>query len=150
VAYVGSFGRDLGQKHDINQVPYGARFLPQNQDPTRPGTPLPDNFFRRYPGYGSIPFLTFDGTSRYNSLQTQIVHRLSHHMEFGGAWTWSKALAYTADDHGTVAANLSPDVWNYGYANYDRTHTLAIHYAVMLPGNWQWNGTGKMYSGPPL
>src|SRR5438876_4097621 len=77
VAYVGSFGRHIAQKHDINQVPYGARFLPQNQDPTRTATPLADNFFRPYMGYGSIPFLSFDGTSKYNSLQTQVVHRFA-------------------------------------------------------------------------
>jgi carboxypeptidase family protein len=165
VAYVGSFGRHIGQKRDINQVPYGARFLPQNQDPTRPGTPLPDNFFRPYPGYGSIPFLSFDGTSRYNSLQTQVVHRFSHGMEFGGAYTWSRALAYTADDQGTVAANNSPEVWNYGLADYDRTHVATLHYSVLLPpashlvnraivkslfDDWQFNGTMKIYSGAPL
>src|SRR5262249_25924879 len=47
IAYVGSFGRNIGQKHDINQVPAGARFLPENQDPTT-GKPLPDNFLRPY------------------------------------------------------------------------------------------------------
>jgi len=165
VAYVGSFGRHYGQKRDINQVPYGARFLPQNQDPTRPGTPLPDNFFRPYMGYGSIPFLTFEGTSRYNSLQTHVVRRFSRGVDFGGSWTWSRALAYTAGDQGTVAANVSPDVWNYGFANYDRTHTFTAHYAVFLPrvshvlnfapvravlDNWQFNGTMKIYSGGPL
>src|SRR5262249_1397893 len=148
-----------------NQVPYGARFLPQNQDPTRSGTPLPDNFFRPYMGYGSIPFLTFDGTSKYNSLQTQVVHRFARNMEFGAAWTGSKALAYTAGDQGTVAANIPPEVWNYGYANYDRTHVVTMHYALLLPrasrlvnaapirvlfDNWQFNGTWKMYSGAPL
>ena len=165
VAYVGSFGRHIGQKHNINQVPYGSRFLPQNQDPTRPGFPLPDNFFRPYQGWGTIPFLSFDGTSRYNSLQTQVVHRFSHNMEFGGSYTWSKALAYTAGDQGTVASNNSPDVWNYGLANYDRTHTATVHYAVFLPhashlvrsrlvkaifDDWQFNGTMKIYSGAPL
>jgi hypothetical protein len=165
VAYVGSFGRHIGQKRNINQVPYGARFLPQNQDPTRPGTPLPDNFFRPYQGWGSINFLSFDGTSRYNSLQAQVVHRFARHMEFGGSYTWSQALAYTAGDQGTVASNNSPDVWNYGLANYDRTHTATVHYAVDLPhashvvnralvkaifDDWQFNGTMKIYSGAPL
>jgi hypothetical protein len=165
VAYVGSFGRNIGQSVDINQVPYAARFLPQNQDPTKPGTPLPDNFFRPYQGWGSIPFLSFNGTSKYNSLQTQVVHRFSRNMEFGGAYTYSKALAYTAGDQGNIAANNSPDVWNYGLADYDRTHTATAHYAVALPNashlvnnglvkavfdGWQFNGTMKIYSGAPL
>lgn len=165
VAYVGSFGRHLGQKHNINQVPYGAEFLPQNQDPTRPGTPLPDNFFRPYQGWGSITFVTFDGTSKYNALQTQIIHRLSHGMEFGASYTWSRALAYTAGDQDSVASQISPDLWNYGLAAYDRTHTATAHYVLNLPhpsrlvdtalvraifDNWQFNGTLKIYSGAPL
>ena len=165
VAYVGSFGRHIGQRRDINQVPYGARFLPENQDPTRPGTPLPDNFFRRYMGYGSIPFLSFEGKSNYNSLQTQVVHRLSHNVQFGGSYTWSKAQAYTTGDQGNVAANNSPEEWNYGLATYDRTHTFTLYYTLYLPrvsrlvpnavvksifDGWQFNGTMKIYSGRPL
>ena len=165
VAYVGSFGRHLGQKHNINQLPYGARFLPQNQDPTRPGTPLPDNFFRPFPGWGNITFVSFDGTSRYNALQTHVVHRMAHNMEFGGSYTWSRALAYTAGDQDTVASTVSPNIWNYGLAAYDRTHTATAHYAIVLPrasrlvnhplvrtvfDNWQFNGTMKVYSGAPL
>src|SRR5262249_45940972 len=34
VSYVGNVGRHLYQKRDFNTIPYGARFLPQNQDPT--------------------------------------------------------------------------------------------------------------------
>jgi hypothetical protein len=165
VAYVGSFNRNIGQKHDINQVPYGARFLPENQDPTQPGKPLSDNFLRPYQGYGTIPFLTFNGTSRYNSLQTQVNHRLSHSVQFGVAYTYSKALDYGAGDQATVAANVPPRIWNYGLAEYDRPHVVAINYSIMLPdasrlGNnplvrsildgWQLAGTTRFVSGAPL
>jgi hypothetical protein len=34
VAYVGNRGKSLLQTQNINTVPYGARFLPKNQDPT--------------------------------------------------------------------------------------------------------------------
>lgn len=54
VAYAGTLGRNLLQLRDINRLPYGARFQPQNQDPTNPGSPLPDNYFRPIPGYGAI------------------------------------------------------------------------------------------------
>jgi hypothetical protein len=164
VAYVGSFGRDLGQKHDINQVPYGARFLPQNQDPTT-GKPLSDDFLRPYQGYASIPFLTFDGTSSYHSLQTQVTHRFSHGVQFGAAWTWSRAMDYAEGDQGSVAANLSPQIFNYGLAAYDRTHVVAINYLLTVPGvsrvvsnalvrglldGWQVAGTTQFVSGAPL
>ena len=35
VAYVGSRSTDLLRQVQINAVPFGATFLPQNQDPTR-------------------------------------------------------------------------------------------------------------------
>ncbi|HEV2982923.1 MAG TPA: carboxypeptidase regulatory-like domain-containing protein [Vicinamibacterales bacterium] len=164
VAYVGSFGRNIGQIRDINQVPYGARFLPQNQDPTT-RKPLADDFLRPYQGYGKIPFLTFDGTSSYHSLQTQVTHRVSHNVQFGAAWTWSRALAYTDGDQGTVAANNPPQVWNYGLAAYDRRHVLALNYLIALPSvgrfashalargfldGWQIAGTTRFESGAPL
>jgi hypothetical protein len=41
VAYVGTKGRQLLNTQNINTVPYGARFLPENQDPTRANTALP-------------------------------------------------------------------------------------------------------------
>ncbi|MGI8742364.1 MAG: hypothetical protein ACR2NN_07285 [Bryobacteraceae bacterium] len=106
VAYVGSLGRHIGQTRDLNQVPYGAHFLPQNQDATT-GKPLPDNFFRPCPGHGSIPFLSFDGNSSYHSLQTQLTRRFAQHLQYGVVWTWSKAMDYSDGDQGTVASNLS-------------------------------------------
>ncbi len=39
---------------EINPIPMFARFNPANADPTSPGKPLPDDFLRRYVGYGSI------------------------------------------------------------------------------------------------
>src|SRR5207237_10421498 len=63
VAYVGSQSRHLLQTQNINLVPFGARFLPQNQDLTRAGSPLPDSFFRPYPGYGDIWFSRNVGTA---------------------------------------------------------------------------------------
>lgn len=46
VSYVGNVGRHLQQSHNLNTVPKGARYLPQNADPQNPSTPLNDNFFR--------------------------------------------------------------------------------------------------------
>jgi len=171
VAYVGSFGRHIGQLRDINKVDYGSRYF--NLDPTSTGCTgivatcgfLNDNFFRPFRGYGSIPFLTYDGNSSYHSLQSQITHRFSHGMQFGVAWTWSKAMAYTAADKGNVASSLSPKIWNYGLADYDRTQVLAINYLLDLPrasklvdrrlvralfDNWQLNGITRFQSGGPL
>jgi len=130
VAYVGSLGRHLFQRRDLNVLPYGARFLPQNQDPTT-GRPLPDNFMRPYPGFGSIGYLEPASSSSYHSLQVQANRRFSRGLQFGASWTWSKAMDYTDGDTGTVATYVPLRVWNYGKAGYDRTHILAI--------NWLWD-----------
>ncbi len=51
VKYVSALGRNVATSRDINRLPYGARFLPENQDLTRPGNPLPDSC-------GLIPAIT--------------------------------------------------------------------------------------------
>ena len=50
VGYSGNVSRHLMWIRDLNLLPYGTRFLPQNADPTNPSVPLPDNFMRPYPG----------------------------------------------------------------------------------------------------
>ena len=60
IAYVGSIANHLPRQVNLNAVPYGARFLPQNQDPTLPASTLPGqnaydaNFLRPYQGFGRI------------------------------------------------------------------------------------------------
>lgn len=164
VAYVGSLGRHLFHRRDLNVLPYGARFLAQNQDPTT-GRPLPDNFLRPYPGFGSIGYLEPASSSSYHSLQVQANRRFSRGLQFGAAWTWSKAMDFTDGDTGTVATYVPLRVWNYGKAGYDRTHILAINWLWDLPrasklvnnlvvrsmfDGWQISGIGSFQSGQPL
>ncbi len=164
VAYVGSLGRHLFQSRDINAIPYGARFLPQNQDPTT-RLPLQDNFFRPFPGWASMNYRENSGTSNYHSLQVQANRRFSRGVQFGGAWTWSKAMAY-ADSDGAGVANFVPiRIWNYGKASYDRTHNLVVNFLWDLPrlgsvwkrrvvkgvfDDWQLAGIASFVSGQPL
>ena len=163
VAYSGTLGRHLGETHDINEVPYGAEFLPQNQDHTT-GTPLPDNFFRPYPGYGSIPYMAFDTNSSYHSLQTQVTRRFSRGLQFGAAWTWSKAMDYTDSYNGTLATYVPWRAWNYGKAGFDQTHVFVVNWLWDLPkvshiwnnaisrnvfDNWQLSGIATFASGFP-
>jgi hypothetical protein len=137
VAYVGSFGRHLGEVIDLNQVSYGAQFLPQNQDPTNSGKPLNDNFFRPYPGYGSIPQQIFEGNSSYHSLQVQANRRFSKGVQFGVVYTHSKAMDYAEGDSttgtNTVARVLDRRVWNYGVAGYDRPNVLTFNFLWDVP-----------------
>jgi hypothetical protein len=165
IAYVGSFGRHLGQNTQLNQVPYGARFLPSSQDPTKAGTRMLDQFLRPYQGYGSITYANFQANSSYHSLQTQAQKRLSHGLQFGVAYTWSKAMAYTDTDRSNVVTEVSRKEFNYGPATYDRTHVMALNYLWDLPkasklmnnfavrnvlDGWQLVGITRYTSGAPL
>jgi len=163
VAYVGSLGRHLFQRRDLNAIPYGARFLPQNQDPTT-GRPQQDNFFRPYIGYANLTYRETASSSNYHSLQVQLNRRFSRHMQFGGSWTWSSAMAYVDDDGSGVANFVPVRIWNYGRAGYDRTHNLVVNYLWDLPAgshlwrnrmtrtvldNWQLAGIISFVSGAP-
>jgi hypothetical protein len=164
VAYVGTFGRHIGQKTGLNSLPYGTRFLASSLDPTQKvPQALNDDFLRQYQGYGNIPFLTFNGNSSYHGLQTSLQRRFSKGFQLGIVYSWSKAMAYADGDQGTVATYVSPKIWNYGLATYDRTHIFAANYLWNLPGSnirnhmlrallggWQISGLTRFQSGAPL
>jgi hypothetical protein len=165
VAYVGSFGRHIGQTTDINMLPYGTRFLPSSLDATNGNKPFTDDYLRPYPGYGSIKWLSFDGNSSYHSMQVHVQRRFSRGLQFGAAWTWSKAMAYSDGDQGAVSTYVSRREFDYGLASYDRTHVLALNYLWNVPrlsrviqnpfvraafDGWQISGITRFQSGAPL
>ena len=134
VSYVGNVGRHLQQSRAINTVPYGARFLPRNADPQNPATPLNDNFFRPYPGWGGISYNEFAGTSNYNSLQATANRRFGKGVSLGLAYTWSKAMTYADSDGDGVAMYRPIRIWNYGKAiGFDQTHMFILNYTWDLP-----------------
>lgn len=163
VSYVGSVGRHLMVSRNYNATPYGSNFLPQNQDPTTPGKPLPANFFRNYPGFGAVNMREFSSTSNYHALQVQANRRFAHSLQYGVSWTWSKTMDYCDDNFCTVASYAPLRVFNYGRANFDRTHNLTFSYMWDLPrykraGNpllrfaldqWQFSGITSFISGAP-
>jgi carboxypeptidase family protein/TonB-dependent receptor-like protein len=163
-AYVASLGRHLLQRRDINAIPQGARFQTENQDATT-GRPLQDNFFRTYVGYADIVLREPASSSNYHSLQTQVNRRFSKGIQFGAAWTWSKAMNFADSDTNTVAAFVPIRIWNYGKAGYDRTHNLTMNWVWDLPklsqvwnhrgiravfDNWELAGIASFVSGSPL
>jgi len=164
VAYVGSVSRHLQQFRNINQIPYGARFLPENQNPVVAGTPLPDDFLRPFPGYGSISLYENVSTSNYNALQIAANRRFTRGLQFGVAYTWSKAMDYSDGDRDGVATYRPPRIWQYGKAGFDQTHILVINYTWDVPrasrlwdnrvvrqvfDGWQVSGITAFVSGQP-
>jgi hypothetical protein len=170
VAYVGSTSSDLLRQSQINALPFGATFQPQNQDPTRvpssvPGaTALPTDLLRPYPGYSNIRMWDYSGYGDYKGLQTSATRRFNRGFMLSGFWVWSKAQAINNTDGAAGVPHLSYEETrhlDYGLVDYDRTHNFTIN-AIwqtpraterrglgMLANDWQISGVYRWTSGRP-
>jgi hypothetical protein len=168
IAYVGSIANHLPRQVNLNAVPYGARFLPENQDPTLPASTLRGqnaldaNFLRPYVGYGNINMRLYDANSNYHGLQTQIDRRFANGLFLNANYTFSKAL-----DTQDLNTDFSrPDQYdrqaNYGPAGFDRRHIFNFNWVYQVPkmenagvllgglvNNWQVSGGYRLESGLP-
>jgi len=162
VAYVGVLARHILAELPLNNLPYGVRFLSSSLDATN-GKALPDNFLRPIVGYGAITQYEYTGSSNYHSMQTQITRRFAKGIQFGGAWTWSKAMDY-GGEYGLYAQYASRRVWNYGESSTNRTHIVSINWLWELPkvngltqaavvrtalNGWRFSGIASFISGAP-
>jgi len=170
-AYVGSQAHNLLQTRNLNLVPYGAHFLAANQDPTRSGVALADNFYRPYPGYANVWFFENSGKSDYNALQVQAHRRFAKGLQFAVAYTLSRSRDYTSNNETGTGVNMQiatyqdPNTWNYGLSSYDQAHLAVFNYVWDLPkasarwnnaftrgllDNWQISGLTTLGSGTPV
>ena len=171
-AYVGSMARHLQDNRNLNPVPYGADFLPQNQDPTKVAAnpsalagnnALPADFLRPLRGFGQINLYESAATSNYNALQLNLTRRFAKGLFFGAAYTWSKALTTASLDTTWVRSDNLTRAADYGPANFDRRQVLSINYVYNLPGmtagnwlthavtnGWQLSGVTQFMTGAPF
>ncbi len=170
VAYVGSKSTDLLRQVQINALPFGATFKPENQDPTRvpsatPGAnALPNDFLRPYRGYGGIRMWDYSGYSDYKGLQTAVTRRFERGFLLSGFWVWSKAQGINSTDFSAGVPNLSKEETrrlDYSLLDYDRTHNLTINAIYQTPkatdskglgvlvNDWQLSGVYRWTSGRP-
>ena len=142
VAYVGSRSTDLLRQVQINALPFGATFQPQNQDPTRvpsavPGSnALPNDFLRPYRGYGDIRMWDYSGYANYKALQTSVTRRFDNGFMFSGFWVWSKAQGINSTDFSAGVPNLSEAETrhlDYSLLDYDRTHNFMVNAIYQTP-----------------
>ena len=168
IAYVGSKSTDLLRQQQINAVPLGATFQPQNQDPTRTsdlpgGAALPNDLLRPYPGYGNIRMWDYTGYGNYHALQTGVNRRFDSGFMFSFFYVWSKALTINNDDFTAGSPNASDAEIrrrDYSYASYDRPHNFVANFIYQLPNkgsgpigyainDWQLSGVYRWTSGRP-
>ena len=162
VSYIGTLGRHLLWQRNINPIPVGANFLAANADPTNTKVPLTSAFLRPILGYGNIGILETASSSNYHSLQVSVNRRFAHGIQFGGNWTWSKAMDFNDNDTDNIGVLAPRQSWNYGFASFDRTHDLKINFLYELPrlrpslgscqtrhDGWQTSGIASFVSGAP-
>lgn len=172
VGYEGNLSRHMTAARNINEVPYGAEFLPQHQYCSKTSgtgcsqySPLPDDYYRAYPGYGTINIRSTGYNSNYNSLQVQVTRRYSNGLDFGLAYTWSKYMD-VADEYDTSVDTYQPlRFWEYGPAAEDHRQNLVMNYLYDLPkvrgsfndvltrsifNNWHLSGFITFLSAAPI
>jgi hypothetical protein len=153
VGYVGTETRHGLARLPFNEPGFGAAWLPQNQDPTKPVTAstvrgdnaLPVDLYRPYTGYvgvgvavaqsglGAGGFMsTYGSSANYNALQVSLNRRMGKSFTLGLAYTWSKALG-TDTDYAFTGNPLDHRKADYGLMTFDRTQNFAFNYIYNLP-----------------
>ncbi|HKX28949.1 MAG TPA: TonB-dependent receptor [Blastocatellia bacterium] len=168
VSYVGTQSRHLPRRLNLNAIPLGTTFQRAAQDPTKfaggvipaaePGLPavyaaagagfsglnaLGVDFLRPFQGYGDITYNSFDANATYNSLQVSVQRRFSSTFTLGAAYTLSKATT-TISDETTFTHATDPRGYDYGLANFDRTHYFVANYVWNLPKGSRWLGNHRL------
>jgi hypothetical protein len=171
IAYVGTTASQLIQQMNLNGIPYGAAFLPQNQDPVKvaqnPSAPAganakDENFIRPYAGYGDIAQIQNGGSSNYHSLQIALNRRYASGLFFSVAYTWAKALGVTTNDTDYIRVDGRTRQVNYGPLSFDRRNTFASNIIYPIPSifhgsswmhsvidGWQLAGIIRFQTGAP-
>jgi hypothetical protein len=153
LSYVGRSASHLERARNINQLSPGT--IQAN-----PGVNA--NALRPYLGFGSITLYETTGTSRYNSLQTQVERRSTRGIGFSVAYTFSRNM-----DNGSSRADILPNAYDdgafYGISDLDRPHVLVSMARYRFPtfdgsvapvrwvlGNWDVSGIFQAQSGAPF
>jgi hypothetical protein len=165
MSYVGNKASDLLGTKQINNVPYGAMYLPQNQDTTRTAgalgtTALPSDLLRPYKGYGTIQMWGSYGISRYDALQTTIQRRFDNGLMVAVSYTFSKTLGTGSSDYAGMRIDGKDREYNYGLLQSDQPHNFVANFVYQTPkfakgamgaiaNGWQISGVLRYASGYP-
>ena len=144
--YVGNYNYNLLQSPNINSVPLGSAYLPQNQDPTKLFNPATlgsaaydTNFLRPFQGYGGITRRTNFGYNTFHSLQTSWNRRFRNGLQFTLNYTLSRDFGlngvgyYRLNQDGEVELLPENKTAFYGRRGADRTHTVKGNFVWTCP-----------------
>ena len=174
-AWVGNFITNDYRTVNLEVLPVFVFADPKNQ---YNGAAISGNYLRtKFPGVGNITDTVTDTRAlEYHSFQVGVKRRLSHGLQMGLAYTWSKGMGmqgyddYTADPNITMlnvggsAVRGGQDALRaryWGPTVVDRRHNLVVNYSYEIPaprnkwasyalGHWQVSGVTKFITGTAL
>ena len=169
IAYVGSKSDKLLEYDQINALPAGTLFKPENQDPTRtpgsvPGsTAYTTDLLRPRPGYGGIRMWQNTAYANYHALQAALNRRFDNGLMFSVFYVWSKTLGTNSTDWNTrvpYSSDAENTKANYSYTDADRPHNFVFNFVYQTPkkakgalgllvNEWQISGIYRYVSGRP-
>jgi len=156
-------------------MPFGSAWLRQNQNPQTAnlsatsfdGRPaLPVNLYRPNLGFGEAVLTTFGGFSSYHSMQVSLNKNAGKGLQYGVAYTWSKALGLSSGD-GDRLHPTNYRMANYSYLDFDVAQMAVVNFVYDVPslakhwqplnnavgkqvfGGWQVSGLISMIGGQP-
>jgi hypothetical protein len=169
VGYVGAIARHLTGCVQFNQALIASSQNPVNGQTTTTN----ENVAQRVPFAGIAQGSYICDTrfsSNYNSLQTTLIKRLSHGLDFQGSYTLSKNLDFSSGTGGPSSLDLiflgndqTEPVQSYGLNNLDRRHRFVLSFVYAPPelemgtkpmrlalSRWQFSGGLVLQSGLPI
>jgi len=168
-AYVGSRGvHQIFRADDINSTQPINGSNPPYLWPVAPLPPAPPNPTIS-PNIGRMDVLAWNNDSYFDGLETQIQKHMSHGLEIGGSYTWSRAID---GGDGSIASDAflnSIPALLYFLPKYRRTasdfnitHNLTVNFLWSVPSGhsdgpiawitkgWQLGGIAQLRSGLPF
>jgi hypothetical protein len=146
-AYVGSQGRDMVVKVDINQARPVVGVNDANVN--RP-------FIVQAPGLRGLSQSQSVGKVNYNGLLLKFQRRFADNFSFLNSYTLGKSMDYSSDNESGITNNYDLE-YNWGPSDYDVRHTFTSSWVYELPwarnalwGGWNINGIFLWRGGLPL
>ena len=146
-AYVGSQGRHMVLKVDVNQAPPVVGVADANVN--RP-------FIKVDPLLRSVSQAQSIGKVDYNGLLLKFQRRFANNFSFLNSYTLGKSMDYASDNEAGIT-NAYDLQYNWGPSDYDVRHTLSSSWVYEVPwarnalyGGWQVNGILYLRGGLPL
>jgi hypothetical protein len=146
-AYVGSQGRQMVIKVDINQAPPVVGVTDSNVN--RP-------FITLAPAVRSLSQSQSIGKVNYNGLLVKFQRRFANNFSFLNSYTLGKSMDYASDNEAGIT-NTYDLQYNWGPSDYDVRHTFSSAWVYEIPwahgavyGGWQLGGIITLRGGLPL